>query len=468
MENGLKGLLESTVLSEETKAALSEAWEKKIAELRTSLREEAKSEVLGEYKARFEEDKNNLTLAMNNMLGEAVDKYATESGLEVKRLKEEKKKLTAAIKEARAEYKARATKEAAVIESFVMGQLKTKMEELSEEKAQLEAQRVAFAKQSIESKELYKNKVIEHMTALQSAVSAKLKEELASLKAKEQDLAEAKVDSLKKLREHRIELNKQTAKRINELDKFVTEQLAEELKEFQIDKNNLVEMRVKLASEAKAKIAETQREFVERASKIVESTINSRLKKEMTRLKEDIRVARENTFARRIYEAFQTEFMSSYLSEGTQVKKLTVQLEEAARKLSDANNVIAEQQTIAKSAIQKAKISEERVLRAKTLDNLLRPLSNDKREVMENLLERTSTSYLKEAFQKYLPAVLNESDSSKSKSGRQALTEHKTVNTSKTVTGNKPNRLIESARAEDGQDQATEILKLRRLAGIGK
>lgn len=468
MENGLRELLESEVLSEETKAALAEAWEKKAEELRESLREEVKDEVLSEYKARFEEDKTNLTLAMNDMLGEAVQKYAAETGEELKRLKEERKNLTKAIKEARDEYKARGDKEAKVIESFVMSQLKDKVESLAEEKAQLEAQRVAFAKKSTEAKELYKAKVIEHMTALQDAVSAKLKEELAALRVKEAALDESKVESLKKLREHRIELNKLTAKRINELDKFVVEQLSKEIEEFQQDKDSLVEMRVKLASEAKAKLAETQKEFIERASKVVESTVNSRLKKEMTRLKEDIRVARENTFARRIYEAFQTEFMTSYLSEGTQVKKLTTQLDEMSARLAGANKLIAEQQEIAKTAISKAKMSEERALRAKTLSDLLRPLSNDKREVMEDLLERTKTTHLKEAFRKFLPAVLNETVNGNKTTSRQKLSEAKTVNTSKTVTGNKHNRLAETARAEDNQAQKTEILELRRLAGIGK
>lgn len=468
MENGLKELLESTVLSEETKAALVEAWEKKADELRESLREEVKDEVLGEYKARFEEDKNNLTLAMNDMLGEAVRKYATESGEEIKSLKEEKKKLTQAIKEARSEYKAKAEREARVIESFVKSQLKTRVEEMAEEKAQLEAQRVAFAKKATEAKELYKAKVIEHMSALQTAITAKLKEELTALKAKESSLDEARVDSLKKLREHRIELNKQAAKHINDLDKFVVERLSKELEEFQQDKDSLVEMRVKLASEAKAKLAETQKQFIERASKVVESTVNARLKKEMTRLKEDIRIARENTFARRIYEAFQTEFMTSYLSEGTQVKKLTTKLDEMKAKLADANRIVTEQRRIAESALSKAKMSESRALRAKTMSKLLHPLSKDKREVMENLLESTKTEYLKEAFQKFLPAVLNETVNGKTKTGRRTLSEGKKVNTSRTVTGNRPNRLTESARAQEEQAQETEILNLRRLAGIGK
>ena len=135
------------------------------------------------------------------------------------------------------------------------------------------------------------------------------------------------------------------------------EQLSIELEEFKQDEDNLVEMRVRLASEANKKIAETQKLFIERASTTVESTINSRIKKEMTSLKEDIRIARENTFARRIFESFQAEFMTSYLSEGTHMKKMSKQLDEMKSRLAKADTVILEQQRLAESAIQKAKLS---------------------------------------------------------------------------------------------------------------
>ena len=84
MENGLKELLENDILSDETKNSLVEAWNRKVQEVRDSLKEEVKTEVAGEFKARFEEDKNNLYLAMNDMLGEAVKKYLRKLGKKLK------------------------------------------------------------------------------------------------------------------------------------------------------------------------------------------------------------------------------------------------------------------------------------------------------------------------------------------------------------------------------------------------
>jgi hypothetical protein len=40
--------------------------------------------------------------------------------------------------------------------------------------------------------------------------------------------------------------------------------------------------------------------------------------------------------------------------------------------------------------------------------NLLSPLNKEKQEVMRNLLESVQTSRLKNAFEKYLPAVLED------------------------------------------------------------
>jgi hypothetical protein len=48
------------------------------------------------------------------------------------------------------------------------------------------------------------------------------------------------------------------------------------------------------------------------------------------------------------------------------------------------------------------------MVREKTLAELVAPLSKDKRQVMVELLESVQTANLKKQFDKYLPAVLNE------------------------------------------------------------
>ncbi len=87
--------------------------------------------------------------------------------------------------------------------------------------------------------------------------------------------------------------------------------------------------------------------------------------------------------------------------------------------------------------------------------------------MMESLLDTVKTEKLKEAFDKYLPTVLNEGMRSANQ-GRRVLSEtaaepKKTV----AVTGNRVTPLAESARAEDAPVKTSnEIAELRRLAGI--
>jgi Ulp1 family protease len=145
-------------------------------------------------------------------------------------------------------------------------------------------------------------------------------------------------------------------------------------------------------------------------------------------------------------------------------------LKETEAKLTEVNRKLAESQDQIEQAKRRVVISEERATRVKALNELLRPLNRDKREVMENLLETVKTANLKEAFRKYLPAVLNETvRDNKQTAGRQVVTESRPAQ-KRTVelTGNRPTRLQESARAEDTQTQTAEIVELRRLAGIEK
>ena len=86
---------------------------------------------------------------------------------------------------------------------------------------------------------------------------------------------------------------------------------------------------------------------------------------------------------------------------------------------------------------------------------------------MEELLDTVKTDKLKEAFQKYLPTVLNEGTRTANQ-GRRVLSEtaaepKKTV----AVTGNRVNPLAESARAEEVPALSdNDRAELRRLAGI--
>lgn len=418
MEKGLIELLESSVLNEETKTALQEAWNTKLDEVRSSVREEVASELREEYAARFEHDKSNLVEAMDRMLTDAVSKYVGESVAATKALEEERTQLTTAIKEARASYKAQLAENTTALSQFVLKQLKEELAELVEDHKAMQAQRVVDAK---------------------------------------------------KLREHRTALNEQAAQRINQLEGFVLEQLKKELGELNEDKQALVDAKVRLVAESKAKLDETKKAFVARASKVVESTIESHLRRELTQLKEDIEEARRNMFGRRLFEAFQAEFMTSYLSEGSEIKKLTNQLNESKGALAKATEKLSEKNNEMAQVVRRAKLAEDRATRVATMNDLLAPLGKDKKVMMEELLEGVKTTNLKEAFNKYLPSILNEGSRAPTQ-GRRVLSETAPVTENKTVakTGDRSNRLAESARAEEVTQSTSqdEIVNLRRLAGL--
>jgi hypothetical protein len=75
---------------------------------------------------------------------------------------------------------------------------------------------------------------------------------------------------------------------------------------------------------------------LDRATKVVESTVESHLRKELSQLKTDLVEARQNIFGRKLFEAFQSEYMTSYLSDGTKAKQLSNELLSVKAQLAEA------------------------------------------------------------------------------------------------------------------------------------
>ena len=156
-------------------------------------------------------------------------------------------------------------------------------------------------------------------------------------------------------------------------------------------------------------------------------------------------------FGRKLFETFAAEFMSSHIAEGTHISKLSKELSDVKSQLDESQKEIVDREAkITEATNEVAKINESRE-RESVMTELMSPLSKDKRELMNNLLESVSTSKLKAQFNKYLPTVLNESSTVKS----QKLTEsQKTV-----ITGNKASTTQET-------ESEAEIINLKKLAGI--
>lgn len=312
--------------------------------------------------------------------------------------------------------------------------------------------------------------------AMDNFINTKMAEEMAELAEDKKALAEERVKYRKAVREHAKLLDrfvtKMVAKEVKELradrnrvqehvgklDEFVTHQLATELKEFHEDKRALVEQKVKMVREGKRELAETKKAFVTKAAKTIEATVNRVIKEEVTSFRNDITAARENDFGRRIFEAFATEYNTSYLNEAKEIRKVQKTLAETNKALKEARAEIAKREEAVKLTESKLRVAEDRYNRKDTLERLMKPLGKDKRAIMTDLLENVKTEKLEESFNKYLPSVLDGEKPRIKKVIKESVTrEH---------TGNK--KAPAKAEADDSTVNVAELDVIRKLAGLSK
>ena len=304
------------------------------------------------------------------------------------------------------------------LDKMVTEQLSAELNEFAEEKKALAGDRVKFKTHMIESAGKFNDFLV-----------TKLAEEIKELRSDRKTQTEA----------------------VAKLEKFVIHALAEEIKEFDQDKKAVVETKVKLVAEAKQKLAELQGQFVKRSANLVKEAVANNLGSELAQLKEDIQTARENMFGRRLFEAFASEFAVTHLSENKEFAKLKAELETKDQVIAEGQKTIAEKEALVESKNREVKVITESITRKEKLAELFKPLNKEKADVMSSLLESVQTERLQSAYEKYLPAVLN--NSSVKKTEKPVLAESRTE-----VTGDK------SAKTDD--ESLNNVVEIRRLAGL--
>jgi hypothetical protein len=255
------------------------------------------------------------------------------------------------------------------------------------------------------------------------------------------------------IKELKAERNTQT-ETVAKLEKFVVAQLAEEIKDFQADRQDVAETKVRLVKEARTKFNDIKTNFIKQSAKVIKESVGKQLKGELSQLKEDIEAAKENTFGRKIFEAYASEFGTSYLNENQTIKKLEAKVKASEEALTEASKAIVEKdQLIEKKEIEVNVISES-MARKETMTTLLKPLNKDKASIMIDLLESVQTDKLKSAFDRYLPAVLD--GKRINVVAKKVITETRTAQT-----GNKKTKTSPSVKADN-----SNIIELRHLAGL--
>lgn len=237
---------------------------------------------------------------------------------------------------------------------------------------------------------------------------------------------------------------------IENVEQFVAKKLEEEIDELKADIDRFRDLEAEYAE----KLVEEKHAMAEQLSTELDQLVDKmdaffelRLTEELTELREDLDIVKQNEFGRRIFEAFATEFSRSYVDEDSIQSKLSA----ALAKLDDAEKTISRLEESQAKMVREAKLKE-----------ILSPLSGKKREQMEFVLQNVETARLEEAYKHFIGRVLKEEQSSAAPatSTDKPLTEEKTV----VITGE------DHASAEATQQQKAaagdKFAHLKRLAGI--
>lgn len=305
------------------------------------------------------------------------------------------------------------------LDKMVSESLQSEISEFAEEKRKLAEDRVAFNSRMMESAGKF-----------------------------DQFLVKKLAEEVKELRTDRKLQAESTAR----LEKFVVKALAEEIREFAKDKQDVVETKVRLVAEAKDKLAELQAKFVAKSAALVKESVANKLESELTQLKEDIQVARENNFGRRLFEAYAAEFAVTHLNENREIVKLTQAIKKQQAQLAEAKKAVGEKAALVESKEREIRVIKESSERSQIIADLMKPLNKEKQAVMSQLLEGVQTAKLQTAYDKYLPAVLN--NASAPRAEKRMIAESKVE-----VTGDK------SAKVNATQGD-NNVIEIKRLAGL--
>ena len=304
--------------------------------------------------------------------------------------------------------------------------------------------------------------------ALDRMVTEGLNAEIEGVAAEKRQLAEDRVRFQTKMKENATKFNDFMVTKLAEeiaevrrdrkahntglekLETFVVRALAEEIMEFAQDKQKVVETQVRLVRDARVKLESLKARFVKESANKMSQAVSKHLKTELNQLREDIQVARENNFGRRIFEAYAAEFGATHLNENAEVRKLNALIADKNAKLAKAVQVAEQARVVVESKEREIRMIRENNERANVMANLLAPLNKEKQEIMRNLLESVQTARLKNAFEKYLPAVLENRPVKAQKVITESISE---------VTGDK------TTSPQQDEDRSN-VIDIKRLAGL--
>lgn len=419
----IRKVLDSIELPEELQQTIIEAWNSEVEKNREEVRAEFKSQInegmSGELQTLVEAADALITSTLNTEIEELrEDRRTIKEMADAERAKSVKQR----VNESR-----EAKRQAALLDNLISEALKHEIKEFHEDRKRFE------------------EKETQVLEELMSMTNETLLAEMKEFQADRTHLQES----------------------LTKLENLTVNQLTRELSEFQEDRRNLQEQKVRMEADYKRKLEESKDAFIKRAERTISETVDAEIHRHITTHKEDIRIAKENTFGRKIFETFAATYLTSHLSEGTELHKLRKQLSESEKNMQKMQQIIKEnEQKINKSKAALREANEAK-RRGDMLNKLLRPLNNTQRETMSELLEGVAVDKLEDSFNRYVPSVLDAPE--RKRQPRRVISEdNKRPKKEQQLSESTGKRDVRSYTLATKDSESTELEDILRAAGIKK
>lgn len=249
---------------------------------------------------------------------------------------------------------------------------------------------------------------------------------------------------------------------VEAIDSKVGDFLDSELSELREDIERFRDLEAEHAEklvEAKGQMADELKNDLKELVEKIDSFLEIRIAAEMEELREDLDEVKKNDFGRRVFEAFSTEFERFVDADDKEasVGELTKRLEETVSALEDSEKKVAQME------------------REQKIKQVLAPLKDRPRDIMEAILKNVDTDQLDSAYKTFIGRVLRESDgatssekegavlaegaSKKSETKATKVVETKTV----AVTGDTE---VVTETVETEKKPNADLDRIRKIAGI--
>ncbi len=247
-------------------------------------------------------------------------------------------------------------------------------------------------------------------------------------------------------------------------EEFLTAEIAELKESIEQFRDLEAEYAAKLV-ESRNEMAATVKADMETLVDRLDEFLDIRIEEEMTELKESIEEVKKINFGKRIFEAYQEEFLTKHVNEDATAIELTTTKE----KLKETSKVL---EGVSKQL--------DTVKREQKLAALLESLQGSPKEIMSVILQKVSTDKLEETYNKFIGRVLHESvvtEQTKSEKengtpsvlaeGKDSSATGSNKEVTKVISGDTPilEKEITDVKDEKRLDESTAN-RIRKLSGI--